>query len=185
MHAALNTTKLENPVLVETGTSAYGTDSSRLFDSFVSHFGGTFYSVHLNPLPSMRLIFQHSRQTHFYVGDSVKFLKDVLVNKTKKVDLFYLDSFDVDWQNPLPAAQHGLAEFNALKKYIRKGTVIVVDDTPATIDYIPKHFHKYTFKFLEELGVLPGKGALILTEFQKMKNVQVLLHEYNLVVLFT
>jgi hypothetical protein len=182
---ALKNVNLENPVLVETGTSAYGTDSSRLFDAFVDYHGGTFHSVDLDPVPSKRLIFQHSRQSHFYIGDSVNFLKDELGHQTKTVDLFYLDSFDVDWENPMAAAQHGLAEYKALYKYIKTGTVLVIDDTPATIEYIPKHFHKNTLKFLEEYGVLPGKGALILKELQEIKSVQVLSHEYNLVVKFT
>lgn len=182
---ALKNVNLENPVLVETGTSAYGIDSSRLFDAFVAHYGGVFHSIDIDPVTSKQLIFQHSRQSHFYVGDSVNFLIDVLGNHTKTVDLFYLDSFDVDWENPLAAAQHGLAEFKAIYRYIKNGTVVVIDDTPATIEYIPKHFHKNTLKFLEEYGVLPGKGALILLELQEVKNVQVLSHEYNLVLKFT
>lgn len=181
---ALRNVNLENPVLVETGTSAYGTDSSRLFDAFVSYYGGVFHSVDLDPVASKRLIFQHSRQSHFYVGDSVNFLKDVLVNQTKTVDLFYLDSFDVNWEDPLAAARHGLAEFKALYQYIKTGSVLVVDDTPSLIKYIPEDFHKIALNFLNDYGVLPGKGALILKELQKMKNAEILVHEYNLVVKF-
>lgn len=182
---ALKNVNSENPVLVETGTSAYGTDSSRLLDAFVTYYGGVFHSVDLNPDASKRLLFQHSTKSHFYIGDSVTFLKDVLGTKTKSVDLFYLDSFDVDWENPLEAAKHGLAEFKTLLKYVKTGTIVVIDDTPATIEYIPKQFHKNTLQFLQQNGVLPGKGALILKEIRKIKNIQVLYHKYNLVLKFT
>jgi hypothetical protein len=182
---ALNEICRDKPIVVETGTSAYGTDSSRLFDSLVRFYSGSFYSVDIDPSTSKRLIYQHSNRSHFYVEDSVNFLTSTLQKLTTKVDLFYLDSRDVDWDSPLESAQHGLAEFRALAKFIRKGTILVVDDTPATIEYIPKRFHKNVLKFQDEFGVLPGKGALIIKELKNIKGAKILSHEYNIVVKFT
>ena len=60
--------------IVETGTSAWGVDSTLLFDSYVRHFGGRFDSVDLRALPSDRLRPVVGPATHLHVGDSVEFL---------------------------------------------------------------------------------------------------------------
>jgi hypothetical protein len=52
---------------LETGTSAWGTDSTRLWDAYVRNFGGEFWSVDLSPAPSKRLRQQVSSQTHLMV----------------------------------------------------------------------------------------------------------------------
>lgn len=181
---AINEMLSATPVIVETGTSAYGTDSSRLFDALIRYLSGTFYSVDINPSASRDLIYQHDKQTFFFVDDSVNFLKNRLGALTSKVDLFYLDSFDVDWEYPLESARHGISEFEEIKRFIKPGTILIVDDTPSTIEYIPKKFQQIALDFQNCYGVLPGKGALILKELQKIKNAEVLLHEYNLVVKF-
>ena len=64
-----------NPIIVETGTSAYGTDSSRIFDSFAKMFKGYFYSVDINEYPSKRLRIAKSKRSKFYIMDSVDFLR--------------------------------------------------------------------------------------------------------------
>lgn len=174
----------EKPIIVETGTSAYGTDSSRLFDAVITATKGNFYSVDINPQASRALIGQHSRRSKFYISDSVKFLNLSLPEITSHVDLFYLDSWDVDWSDPMPSAVHGLAEFNAINLYLRKGTILVVDDTPNRIDFIPIAHHKSANKFFREYGVWPGKGALILKQIQAKSSVEILWHDYNLVIKF-
>jgi hypothetical protein len=54
-----------NPVIVETGSSSYGIDSSRIFDSFVKMFKGYFYSVDINEYPSKRLRMLSQRDQSF------------------------------------------------------------------------------------------------------------------------
>jgi hypothetical protein len=182
LRVALELLNNKPSLIVETGTSAYGTDSSRLFDSYITRFGGRFYSVDINPLASRRLAFQHSRNSHFVVSDSLIYLENFQLESTdSKIDLVYLDSWDVDWSNPNESAIHGYNEYLRIKDRLKSGSVLVIDDTPRTIDWIPPEFSDSAQEFLRVNGVLPGKGALILKELQGSPLVKKIWHEYNLV----
>lgn len=50
------------------------------------------------------------------------------------VDLLYLDAFDYEAWDPLPSAIHHHAELMAAMPLIRPDTLVVVDDSPATLD---------------------------------------------------
>jgi len=179
---------LENrpAIIVETGTSAHGTDSSRLFDGYVSRFGGRFFSVDINNYPSRRLKLQHSSRTEFFVSDSLSFLSSIHeVLKLERIDFVYLDSWDVDWENPTQSAIHGLAEFKLVQPYLRKGSVLVIDDTPNSLDWIPSEHRDVATKYEQTYGVLPGKGALIVKELKTNMSVRKIWHDYNCVYLFT
>ncbi len=181
---ALMSASVENPVIVETGTSAYGTDSSRLFDSFARKFEGKFYSVDIQKSPSRRLKYVISKRTIFFVMDSLEFLKKFeSLTGTKKIDLVYLDSWDVDWKDPIQSALHGKAELFELRPYIKPGTVLVVDDTPCSLEWIPIEFRSVAIEFKNNHGVLPGKGAFFETALTGLK-YRILYHEYNLVLIF-
>ena len=68
-----------------------------------------------------------------YTGDSVKYLIELLPKLKKeeqKISLFYLDSFDVDWQSSDRSAAHHLKEITAIINYISEETLIVIDDAP-------------------------------------------------------
>jgi hypothetical protein len=95
--------------------------------------------------------------------------------------LVYLDSWDVDWSNPNESAIHGYNEYLRIKDRLKSGSVLVIDDTPRTIDWIPPEFFEVAQEFLKVNGVLPGKGALILKELQGSPLVKKIWHEYNLV----
>jgi hypothetical protein len=181
---ALSHTCTFNPIIVETGTSAYGTDSSRIFDSFAKMFNGYFYSVDINSYPSKRLHIIKSKRSKFYIMDSVNFLKKFeLLTEHQTVDLFYLDSWDVDWRNPLPSALHGRNEMNAIKPYIKQGTVLMIDDTPNSLSWIPLENRTVAVEFKKEFGVLPGKGAFFKEALAEL-DFQILHHDYNIVLLF-
>jgi hypothetical protein len=181
---ALKHTDKSEVSIIETGTSAYGTDSSRLFDSFVRSFGGKFFSVDISTYPSNRLKFAKSRNTKFFVMDSVEFLLSLeKLTGLKKVSLFYLDSWDVDWAHPLASAEHGKKEMLAIKPHLNPGTVLVIDDTPAFMEWIPEEGKEAAIRFQREFGVMPGKGAFfkeVLTDLDH----SVLYHNYNLVLKF-
>lgn len=169
-------------VIVETGTSASGTDSSRLFDAYVRSFGGAFYSVDIDAYPSHRLRFAKSSRTNFHVMDSVEYLKNFFkISGEKFMDLVYLDSWDVDWSNPTASAEHGKRELIAIRPYLRSGTIVVVDDTPATMNWIPSSDQSVAAKFKLEYGVLPGKGAF---HDNALKGIDftIIHHGYNLVM---
>lgn len=183
LRVALELLNNKEALIVETGSSAYGTDSSRLFDAYVTRFGGRFYSVDINPYARRRLRFQHSRNSHFIVSDSVDFLANFqLRSKDVKVDLVYLDSWDVDWFHPDESAIHGYNEYLSIQGQLKPGSVIVIDDTPRTLDWIPPECVDIAQEYLRINGVLPGKGALILKKLEDSPLATKIWHEYNLVI---
>jgi hypothetical protein len=117
------------------------------------------------------------------IGDSVDFIKEQLGSYFKGIDLCYLDSWDVDWTEPYPSAVHGLAEFKQLLPFLVSGSLILIDDTPAGIEYVPEGFQASAQLYENQYGCLPGKGSLILQEISKHSNeFEVLHHEYNLLI---
>lgn len=185
LRLALEALDNKQAIIIETGTSAHGTDSSRLFDSYVTRFGGTFFSVDINPRPRIMLTFQHSRKSKFIVSDSLKFLDEFRKNSTvEKVDLVYLDSWDVDWSNPIDSAIHGYREYQKIKGLLKPGSILVIDDTPRTLHWIPIEFHKVAQEYKNSNGMYPGKGALIFKELEDNLIAKKIWHEYNLVYKF-
>jgi len=172
---------IDNPVIVETGTSAYGTDSSRLFISFIKLFQGKFYSVDISPAPSRRLRHFKNRNTRFFIQDSVHFLNNFneLTNQMH-IDLLYLDSWDVEWDNPVPSATHGLKEFRAVDKLLNLGAYLLIDDTPNDLFWIPHSHHTTAALFKNNFGALPGKGSFVLSDEKFLSQYEVIYHGYNL-----
>jgi len=148
----------------------------------VRNYGGNFYTVDINSYPARRLRFAKSRKTRFFVMDSVDFLENFSkITTEKSADLIYLDSWDVDWSNPLASAEHGRKELIAIRPLLRTGTIIVVDDTPASMKWIPSSSQNVATEFKKEFGVLPGKGAFFKQAIQGV-NFTVIHHDYNLVI---
>ncbi len=169
----------ERPALiVETGTSAWGTDSSRLWTAYVNMFGGEFWSVDIRPEASEALK-SVSARAHYAVGDSVQFLSNFTVpSQYAAVDVAYLDSYDLDIHNPWPAMEHGLAEWLALTPHLAPGSVVVVDDTPIE----PYFFGPEAAHFRDREGFIPGKGALILRDADILGDFKILYHHYDVVL---
>lgn len=168
--------------IVETGTSAWGTDSTRLWDGYVRRWGGGFWTVDLARERSERLKGQVGDSTRMVIDDSVEFIERWVTDSPgRRLDLAYLDSWDVNWATPDAAALHGLREWRAIQPAVHPGTVVVIDDTPSSIDHIPVQFHKEAQRWVAEKGALPGKGSLVLTQSDFTENWQVLHHDYNLV----
>jgi hypothetical protein len=80
------------------------------------------------------------------------------------VDLVYLDSWDVDWSNPSDSAIHGYKEYQNIKGLLKSESILGVDDTPKTLEWIPSEFHKVARDYKSINGMFPGEGALILKE---------------------
>jgi len=173
--------------IIETGTSAWGIDSTRLLDSYVRNFGGELWTIDIREEPSRRLKGTLSTSTHCIVGDSVTELIKLSGSWRGAVDFIYLDSFDLDWSNPQPSAEHGLKEWNALQALAKPGTVVLIDDTPKSIDFIPdlgKQWRQQAAASLASFSFLPGKGAFILRDVENRCDVDILHHGYNLLVRF-
>ena len=129
---------------IETGTSAWGLDSTRLFDDYIRKYGGFVNSVDIRPKAGELLLAKGplSNGTRLHVGDSVKWLKEgvfqairdsvlpvrdgdaaataeavIVMTKAEAdglVDLWFLDSWDVTWDSPDICAFHGFSEVMAV-----------------------------------------------------------------------
>lgn len=144
--------------ILETGTSAWGTDSTRLFDSYVRKFGGSLISVDIRSLPSERLKNQLAGSSNLLVGDSVSEIEKLA--ESLSFDFIYLDSFDVDWMNPVPSALHGLSEMKVVLPRLKAESVVIIDDTPCSFDFQTPAESRARNEFTDEYGVNPGKGGL-------------------------
>ncbi len=153
-----------NPAqIIETGVSCRGTDSTRLFDAYVRSLGG-FGSVDIDPQVVSDVQADLSDRSTVICDDSVAFLERIAEQKENSpVEFVYLDSYDVDFLNPLPAANHCLDEFFAILPALRPGAIVLIDDSPSEIDLLPpsSDAHKAARNALANFGVLPGKGMLV------------------------
>ncbi len=179
---ALGELRNNSALIVETGTSAWGCDSTRLWASYIKSFGGQLYSVDIRDEPRRKLGYLGSNVL-LSVGDSVEFLQNFSKSTNEKIDLLYLDSFDVDWNEPMASAIHGFEEFESSLPSLKSGSIVIIDDTPNTIKWIPHSQQEEVRRFEEAFGFLPGKGCLVLDYVRKRQDLfQVIHHEYNLVI---
>jgi hypothetical protein len=183
--AALALMAGKQKIILETGTSAWGTDSTRLWDAYISRFGGEFWSVDLSSDPSKRLQHQVSPNTHLEVSDSVTFINGFSeLSSYSIVDVCYLDSWDLDWNDPHPAEQHGLNEWHAVAQLMGPGSVLIIDDSPVSIDWVPEPYQELAREYESAHGHLPGKGSLIDIELRDDPRVEIIWQGYNSVYLF-
>lgn len=130
----------KRPVLiVETGsarTEAIGDgQSTLLFEKYLKLGpGGRLITVDLNPeatyFCNQRLDPSYSKA---FTGDSVSFLKNFgkyIPSGFEKIDLLYLDSYDVDMNAPHDSALHHIYELVAAKPYLTSNTLVLIDDSP-------------------------------------------------------
>ena len=146
--------KVDGPVrIIETGCVGEPDNwagngcSTILFDRYLQGRDGTLRSVDINKdrVAAARCLV--SGKTKIHAGDSVKWLHKVAGAGGSKVDLLYLDSFDLEWSNPVPAALHHLNELMAAMPMLKPTTLVAVDDSPAITDDVRL-----------EIG---GKGSLV------------------------
>jgi len=171
--------------IIETGSSAWGTESSRLFDNYVASFGGTFWSVDIRLEPMLKLKKSVTGKSILTCDDSVHFLQGwVDQHPGRKADLVYLDSWDLDVSNPLPAAIHGLKEFFAIKPALQDGTLLLIDDTPEDIRWFVEAQQDAASKFNAVHGMIPGKGMLIELYLRGKPEVIKVSHRYQVLYRF-
>lgn len=158
----------ESYFIVETGcaraNSTIRDQSTQIFEDFVNFYNGIVESVDIDPENCEIARGLVGDKVKIHCQDSVTFLKS---RTWKKVDLFYLDSYDVKWRKPLPSAEHHLKEFKSIEKYIMPGTIVAIDDN--------------TFYGNEKART--GKGLMIY-EYLKSKNIYPTYDGYQLIYLF-
>ena len=115
----------------ETGSSAnWGANSSLLFDSYVNKFGGKLITVDIREDANRYLNSKFSKKSFSFIENSLDFIKTYDQSFFKTIDLVYLDSYDLDINNPEPSMNHCLQEFLLLDERIKVGSLIAIDDTP-------------------------------------------------------
>lgn len=135
--------RLDHPVrIVETGCTreagnwAGDGGSTLLFDKYAEfHAGSIVYTVDIDPAATALCRSLVSSRVRVHTGDSVKFLKqlaDEASAELPSIDLLYLDSFDVNFNDVFPSAFHHMKELVAVAPLIRPETLVVVDDSPST-----------------------------------------------------
>jgi len=118
--------------IVETGCiriqNNWGGDgySTVLFDKFLEYHEGMVYSVDINSEHCQLADYLTSDKVKVVNEDSVSFLWNIKLEK--KIDLLYLDSYDLDGDNVHESAFHHFKEFCAAMSHLGEGSIIVVDD---------------------------------------------------------
>ena len=163
--------------IVETGCSAHGTKSTLLWDKFVNKFGGKVLSVDLNKEAVDSTNIKTSDRTKVTHSNSLDYLPTI----TDKIDFLYLDSYDVDFLDPLPSAEHHLKEFNCIKHLLREGSIVLIDDTPVSPEWLDNGkcspiYGKLKSQFDENMA---GKGSLVCKELEKMGATKII-HQYQI-----
>jgi hypothetical protein len=173
---------------VETGSSAYGTNSSALFARIVARCGGNFTTIDLNPQASANAaqLFRtlDASGCTAVCGDSVA----VLSKLDQRFNIVYLDSYDLTPDHFPQSEWHGLAEFKTLteRNLLEDEAYILIDDTPRSIEIfasqVDEHYLQKVREHVVRFGRLPGKGALILEAIRGNPSFEVLAWEYQLLL---
>lgn len=98
--------------------------STIVWDTLATNLGGTVTTIDIDPIGAELVAELELQATTAIVGNSL----DVIPTLTGHTDLLYLDSFDVDFENPLPAAAHHLSELMAALNLLAPGSLVAVDD---------------------------------------------------------
>lgn len=138
--------------------------STLLFDRFVNHWNGSVLTVDISAEACERLRGKVSGKVSVTCMDSVAFLRELIRYGQLHIDLLYLDSFDLDWQNPHPSALHHLHELCAIMPRLASGCLVVVDDSPRNLTMAEFKGKK---TIVRDLGV-GGKGGYVADFFAKL-----------------
>ena len=165
----LEKTNKEYFTIVETGTTRLPLDhrlawkdglSTILFENFVEYYNGRIYSIDIDKSACENCRNITGSKVSVINDDSCKVLEKI----EQPVDLYYLDSYDADRNNPLPSQEHHLKEFKAIEPFLQD-SVVAIDD-----NYI-----------INETNV--GKGKLI-EDYLAFKNIYPIYKGYQIVYKF-
>lgn len=126
--------------------------SSYLFQEFLKTKSGTLRSVDINQENcDIARSMLDPKICQVTCNDSVNFLSTIDSNS---VDLFFLDSYDVTWNNCDPSAAHHLLEFKNIEKNLQPGTIIAIDDN-LILDGIRTGKGRDIYEYLKFKNILP------------------------------
>jgi hypothetical protein len=163
--------KSNNFSIIETGTVRNPNNwkdgnSGFLFSEMVKLHDGFVRSVDIDQT-AVDTANQFIDQQYYrsYCSDSVTWLDSL--TDTNTVDLFYLDSYDVSWDNDTPSAEHHLKEFLAIEPHLKSGCIVAIDDNSRLLTNNQR----------------TGKGRLIV-EYLEAKSILPLYDAYQIIYKF-
>ena len=166
-------------VIVETGCirqkGNWGGDgnSSIMFNSFAEETGSTFVSIDIDPR-HCELAKEVCPRAKVICSDSVPALYR-LRRSFSAVDFLYLDSFDIDWDNPHRSALHHFEELCAIAALLQPGSIVFVDDNRESIGkgmYIKEYMNQIGAQMVHDgyqLGFIMPSGQRKGTKKENMK----------------
>ena len=172
----LHNKDLNKFTFVETGCSAHGTKSTLLWDTFVNFYDGSVVSVVLNEYAVNETNALISSKSKVINANSIEYLPKI----DSLIDFLYLDNINVDFLNPLPSAMHHLEEFNKVKHLLHKNSIILIDDTPVSPEWLDDGQNNPIYSTLKRQfnPKIAGKGSLVNIELEKMGATKIL-HQYQ------
>jgi|TARA_R100001480_G_scaffold85267_1_gene93264 hypothetical protein len=134
------------------GQLAMGDDgaSTYLLDKFVNHYDGQVFSVDINENNCNHARSFVSEKTTVVCEDSVRFLWNLALDKP--IDFLYLDSYDIDRNNPHPSQLHHVKELCAIISRLGSGTIVVIDDHDAFFTGGQVGKGTYVKDFMDNIG---------------------------------
>ncbi|WP_025886081.1 hypothetical protein [Asaia prunellae] len=126
--------KHSRPVIIETGCLRVPDNwegdgqSTFQFDWYARERQGCVFTIDINPASIDSARRACSGTTNTILNDSRPALHALGQNCARPASLLYLDSFDLDLNNPMPSAVHHATEMMAARGLIGEGTIICVDD---------------------------------------------------------
>jgi hypothetical protein len=146
--------------IIETGTlrtpgNWKDGQSALLFTEFVDHYSGTVRSVDIDQ-GAVDTANSSINSTCFksYCSDSVAWLTQQ--TDLDQVDLFYLDSWDVKWNNDHNSAEHHLKEFLAIEPHLKPGAIVAIDDNARFLETNARTGKgRRVAEYLESKGIMP------------------------------
>ncbi len=120
--------------IIETGTARMKDNwegdgqSTLIWDWYLQHNPHNWcISIDANP-EACKIASSQTKIVEYIVGHSVHVLNQFDKKRLKKTNLVYLDSFDLDINNPLPSSLHHLMELTSIWSSLPNGCMVVVDD---------------------------------------------------------
>jgi hypothetical protein len=178
--------RINRPVgIVETGCVrqpdnwAGDGQSTILFDKYAEfHPGSAVFSIDRDPQAAALCSSLVSDRVRIHARESIAYLKSLTDDPPSEldfVDLLYLDSYDVDFDNPLPSAIHHLKELLAIAPLLSSETLVVVDDSPSCFFGVRDENNSFE---LFRPPRIAGKGRLI-AEYAAQIGAELLFAEYQ------
>ncbi len=145
--------------IIETGTIRKPNNwkdgnSGFLFAELTKMHGGLVRSVDINQKAvDTANNFVNSKNYTAYCSDSVTWLKQQ--TDLNQIDLFYLDSYDVEWLDDNPSAQHHLKEFKAIEPFLKKNCIVAIDDNSFLFSGQRTGKGRAVYNYLAEKNIFP------------------------------